>query len=894
MKPKTRDYYELIKHISEGYALHKMIFDEKGNPVDYEFIEVNDAFTQITGKKREEIEGKTALEILSWLKKDGVKSSAFARYGKISKEGGVVKLVNNYFVAYDKWMNVTAFSTGDGYFTTLAQDRTAEKLLKSTNQYTEERYRSILETVPVAIVEADITQVMNSVNALRGETEDICEFLRQRPEFVNQTREIFSIKSLNNEAVRLFKAKSQQDLMERVPQLLREVSDREWIRFINGIWTEKAIIELEISLKDFSSEELMLFIQAKVIHLKEESRLLISMLNVTHIKQMEVEWEKQQIELQASYEQMEAYSGELRETQSDLYLTNKKLAQTNEILINREKQLKMALQSAREALWILEEKSGKLENIGDWKGLLGYEPDELSDDLNQWLCLVHEEDKDRLRLKLQGAFEKNEGFFEVEYRIRNKEGKWLWALSRGEVMTSQEGGGKMILGTHQDITQRKEIEQRLDYISFYDVLTALPNRYYLMQKLDEELERAKRNRNIMAIVSLDLDGFKKINESMGSSLGDELLTMIAARLRAHIRKQDFVARASSDEFTMIFSDLKNKEDITSLVRNILKRFDKPFKIDEKEVFVSFSMGISVFPDNGDEISELYKKADLALMGAKKAGKNTFRFYTAKMNTKALKRLEMETKMHKAIEKNEFTLYYQPQFDLTTNSLVGVEALLRWEDSKTCFIPPVEFIPIAEESGLIIPLGTWVMKNACLQRKRWSDMGLNDFRVSINISPLQFAQENFLDILKQTMDETGINPHELMLEITEGILMDDIEDTIKKLDKIKKLGCKLSIDDFGTGYSSLAYLRKFPIDELKIDKSFVLDLSYPDNASIVKTIISLAKNLNLDVIAEGIEDTVQKDFLLENKCNKMQGFLFGHPESKEKIEEFLKELMGGKL
>jgi diguanylate cyclase (GGDEF)-like protein len=470
-------------------------------------------------------------------------------------------------------------------------------------------------------------------------------------------------------------------------------------------------------------------------------------------------------------------------------------------------------------------------------------------------------------------------------------GNWLWTVSRGEVLMKEDGKSKMILGTHQDISRRKEAEQKLDYISSFDVLTGLPNKNFLMQKLDEELGRAKRNNAIMAVVSLDLDGFKKINDSMGNAVGDQLLVLVANRLRKHIRKQDFVARYGSDEFTMVFPDIKDKENVTSLVRNLFKRFEKPFSVADSEIFVNISMGIVIYPDNGVIIQDLLQKAGFALMGAKRGTKNTFKFYTAKMNVKAMKRLEMETRLHKAIEKKNFLLYYQPQFDLNSNTLVGVEALLRWKDPEKGLISPSEFIPVAEESGLIIPLGKWVLKEACLQMKRWKDMGLSGFRVSVNISPLQFSQENFYDILKEIIHETQIDSRDLMLEITEGILMDDVEETRKKLNMIKALGCKLSIDDFGTGYSSLAYLRKFPIDELKIDKSFVLDLVYPDNASIVKTIISLAENLNLDVIAEGIEDNLQRDFLLKNKCNMMQGYLFGYPETPQKVESFLKEFYG---
>src|SRR6056297_1886891 len=891
MKPKTADYYELIKHLSEGYALHKMIFDDDGIPVDYEFTQVNEAFLEITGKRREEIVGKKATDILPWVKEEGKKAEAFSRYGKIAKEGGEVRIVDNYFSTYDKWMNVTAFSTGDGYFTTLVKDRTIETNLKTTNKYSEERYHTILETVPIAIVEADVTDILEMMQQTKKNSEDFEGFLVEHPNFYENARDLLDLRAVNNEAVRLFKAKSQKELVNILSSLISKKSRREWRRFFKGLWEKKDVIELEVTFKDCNSDEMILFMRSKMLVLKDEIRLLISMMNVTHLKQMETEWEKQQIELQANYEQMEAYTAELREAQTDLSYINKKLAQTNEILMNREKQLTMALQSAREALWILEEKSGRIENIGNWQEFLGYTKDELRSDLNQWLSLIHEEDKERLRLVLQQAFDKNKGFFEVEYRIRTKSGKWLWTVSRGEVLMKEDGKTKMILGTHQDISRRKEAEQKLDYISSFDVLTGLPNRNYLMNKLDEELDRAKRNDTIMAVVSLDLDGFKKINDSMGNAVGDQLLVLVANRLRKHIRKQDFVASYGSDEFTMVFPDIKNKENVTSLVRNLFKRFETPFHVADSEIFVNISMGIAIYPDNGNIIQDLLQKAGFALMGAKRGTKNTFKFYTSKMNIRAMKRLELETRLHKAIEKKNFLLYYQPQFDLNKNTLVGIEALLRWNDPEKGLIPPSDFIPVAEESGLIIPLGKWVLKEACLQMKKWKDIGLDGFRVSVNISPLQFSQENFFDILVEIIEETQVDPQDLMLEITEGILMDDVEDTRKKLNRIKDLGCKLSIDDFGTGYSSLAYLRKFPIDELKIDKSFVLDLVYPDNASIVKTIISLAENLNLSVIAEGIEDNVQKDFLLKNKCNMMQGYLFSHPEKPENIEAFLKEFYG---
>ena len=411
MKLKTADYFELIKHLYEGYALHKMILDEDGTPVDYEFIDVNDAFLGITGKKREEIVGKKASEILPWISRVGNKVEAFIRYGKLSKEGGVATINNSYFSAYDKWMNVTAFSTGDGYFTTLVRDRTIETTLKNSNKYTEERYHTILETVPVAIVEMDVTEMVHQYRMEKEHYRTFEEYFQAHPDFYSDAKKCMSVKGVNNEAVRLFKSQNQEELVKELPGLTGSKSRREWRRFFKGLWDEQDVIELEVTFKDCNAEEMILFIRSKILFLKDEFRLLVSMMNVTHIKQMEVEWEKQQIELQANYEQLEAYTQELRETQSDLSLINVKLAQTNEILMNREKQLTLALKSAREALWILEEKSGQLENIGHWQEFLGYENHEIGSDLNQWLSLVHEEDQERLRIVLPTAFEKKEGFF---------------------------------------------------------------------------------------------------------------------------------------------------------------------------------------------------------------------------------------------------------------------------------------------------------------------------------------------------------------------------------------------------------------------------------------------------------------------------------------------------
>jgi diguanylate cyclase (GGDEF)-like protein/PAS domain S-box-containing protein len=887
----TKDYYELVKNLHEGYAYHRMIYDNAGNPVDYVFLEVNEMFLKITGHVKENIIGKKATEVLKWLNSENPEEGVFRSYGDLSKKGGQIVYNNVFLKEYGKWVRIVAFSTGDGYFTTLVRDATHENLLKKSNKYTEERYHTILETVPVSILEIDLSEIWEVISELKKDHLDFDTVMELHPEFYLQARGFFKLLAVNEEAIRMFKARDEDDFISHISRLFTKENDCDWRRLFKGIWHEKDIIELELKIKDFNDDEMAIFVRAKILFVKEEVKMLMSVLNVTHIKSMEVEWEKQQTELMASYEQMEAYNIELKEAQKDLSRINEKLTATNDQLSRRERQLNMALQSARESLWILEEKSGHIENVGSWQHFLGFEDKEFAASFDNWLSLIHEEDKERVRLALQKAFSENEKFFEVEYRIRTKSGMWLWALSRGEVLLNEEGSSKLILGTHQDISRRKEAERRLDYLVAFDQLTGLPNKQTLTMKLQEEIERNKRNDSVMAVLALDLDGFKRINESMGHSFGDMLLSQVSSRLRQKVRKQDFIARSSSDEFSIIFPDIKGKDKIAYLARNLLKRFETPFLINDKEVFVTASIGIAIFPDNGESDDTLLKKADLALIESKKAGKNTFRFYNANMNSKATRKLELETRLHRAIEQHQFVLYYQPQFDLKTNTVVGVEALIRWCDPDVGIISPGEFMPIAEETGLILPIGDWVLSRACYELHEWRQKGLKPFRMSVNISPLQFAQENFLEILKNTIVESNIDPKYLMLEITESILMDDIESVRKKLQEIKDIGCSLSIDDFGTGYSSLAYLRKFPIDELKIDKSFVLDLSYPDNASIVKTIISLANNLNMSVIAEGIEENSQCEFLIQNDCNMMQGYLFGHPMSHEQIEDFLKEFLG---
>ena len=886
----VKGFLNVIDNMKEGYAFHKMLYDENGEPYDYQFIYVNDAFLKIVNKKKEDFEGRNATEVLPWVQ--GNKNNrAIREYGRLSMTGGVIERKEQFLDNYLKWVDIKAISSGDQFFSTIIRDITVEKELERDLKYDEERYRTMLETVPVSILEADITEMWHMITEAKMKHSNIKDFLASHPEVIQQLQGFMLVKAVNNEAVRLFNADSQRELIKNIHKVTTKETNTSWKRFFKDLWHDRDLIETEAVFQDLQENKMILFLRMKKIITREKVILLISIMNVSHLKQMEAEWEKQQTELYANYEQMEAYNEELRATQEDLSEINAELSRTNSRLVKREEQLKIALQSAKEALWILDERTGDFEDIGDWESLLGYETGELGRSFETWLHYIHKDDRERVKTVLQQAFYEEDSFFEIEYRFKNKEGNWVWVLSKGRVTRDSDDHSKKILGTHQDITRRKEAEQRLSYLTAYDNLTGLPNMTYLNERLTEEIERARRSKKNIAVLTLDLDGFKKINDSMGHNAGDALLVMVASRLRKRIRRSDFIARVSSDEFALIFPEIDQRANISKLADNVLGKFSRPFKVEQNEVFLKSSIGIATFPDDGNNVDSLIKKSELALLRAKQKGKNQFKFYTETMNTKAVKRFNLETRLHRAIEKEQFVLNYQPQFNLKTSKLVGIESLIRWEDPDRGTISPGDFIPIAEESGLIVPIGNWVLKEACGQLKSWHNMGFYPLTISVNLSPLQFSQDDLVDIVRGVIDDSGIDPSDLMLEITENLLMEDQKEAYEKLKALKDMGCKLSIDDFGTGYSSLAYLRKFPIDELKIDKSFVLDLEFPDNASIVKTIISLAENLNLNVIAEGIEQESQKDFLMTNKCNLMQGFLFGHPMKKEDLETYLTEFFG---
>ncbi|WP_169824214.1 EAL domain-containing protein [Clostridium formicaceticum] len=453
-----------------------------------------------------------------------------------------------------------------------------------------------------------------------------------------------------------------------------------------------------------------------------------------------------------------------------------------------------------------------------------------------------------------------------------------------------EGGVvKEVVGSAIDITQHRKAEEKIRHMAYYDTLTGLPNRIFFNERVAAAIKKADTNKRKIAILFLDLDQFKIINDTLGHATGDQLLREAAARLNKCISKDDIISRMGGDEFTVLLSNIEKHQDAVKVAERMLDILKQSFTINEYELFISASIGISLYPYHGDDIETLLKNADIAMYKAKDDGRNNLQLYTSTINSYAIERLNMENNLRKAIDQNEFFLHYQPKVDVETGKVVGCEALVRWQHPEMGLVSPNDFIPLAEETGLIISIGAWVLKSACLQNVMWHHVGYRDLSVSVNISAKQFQHQNIVEIVSKVLKETGLSPEHLELEITENCIMQNMERTIAIIQQLKDIGVKISIDDFGTGFSSMAYLREFEVDKLKIDKIFIDSINHSSrNAAIVASIINMAHSLDLKVIAEGVETEEQLSLLKTYKCNEIQGYLFSKPLSAEGFIEMITE------
>jgi diguanylate cyclase (GGDEF)-like protein len=462
-------------------------------------------------------------------------------------------------------------------------------------------------------------------------------------------------------------------------------------------------------------------------------------------------------------------------------------------------------------------------------------------------------------------------------------------------------GGDKVLTIITNISDYKNAAEKAEYLAYHDPLTNLPNRYLFNDRLQQAITYVEREKKMLAILFLDLDNFKQINDTIGHKAGDQLLRGVADRLMKSVRATDsvthvskvesesVVARLGGDEFTMILSKIGNIEEPAIVAGRILEMLAEPFTVGAQELYITASMGIAVYPFDGKDLETLLINADVAMYQAKRLGRNSYKYYSESMNKCAFERFQVENKLRKALDHNEFMLFYQPQIDIQNGKIIGVEALIRWLQPDLVLTRPSEFIPLAEQTGLIIPMGEWVLRVACEQNRAWQKIGIAPMLMTVNVSSIQFSQNNFVETVSQILSETGLDPHYLQLELTESAIMQNSQDTIYKLQALQAMGVQTSIDDFGTGYSSLKYLKHFPLHTLKIDTSFVRDLiTSTTDQSIVKAIITLAHNFNLKVIAEGVESRKQLDYLQEAGCEAIQGYYICPPLNSIALAQFTKK------
>ena len=475
--------------------------------------------------------------------------------------------------------------------------------------------------------------------------------------------------------------------------------------------------------------------------------------------------------------------------------------------------------------------------------------------------------------------------------LRNyrKDGSLFWNDLSVSPVLDETGRVAHFVWVINDVTEREQHEELLEYQANHDALTGLPNRNLLADRITQSLANAHRYNMPVAVLFIDLDNFKFVNDSLGHALGDRMLIIQADRLHKSIRSGDTVARYGGDEFVVVVSNLEKSEDAASVAQNIQELVSRPFTIDGHEFGITCSIGISLYPKDGHDVDSLLKNADAAMYRAKEQSRNSFQFYTSEMNDRVVERMVIERHLRHALEMGQLEMHYQPQIELTNGRIVGVEALLRWHSPDLGTVPPSRFIPLAEETGLIVPIGEWVLKTCCEQNKAWQDAGLTPLTISVNISARQLQKKDLSGDIAGILRETGLKPRFLELEIVESMVMKDVESAMVIMNELKSLGIQLAMDDFGTGYSSLSYLKRFPFDRLKIDLSFVRDImTDPESASIARTIIAMAHNLNLRAIAEGVETKEQLDYLRLHGCDEIQGFYVSPPVNCPRVRALAQE------
>lgn len=601
--------------------------------------------------------------------------------------------------------------------------------------------------------------------------------------------------------------------------------------------------------------------------------------NINKRKRTEALLLKQNEELISVQNELAAQEEELRQNFNELYFNEEKIRQHEEMY-------RLVAEGSNDGLWTWDLISD-IKTVSDrGQQLLGL-AEKVINTTENWKLLIHAEDLRGVLTALEAHLSGRNHLYQAEYRVASRDGGYRWILSRGKALLDSNGRPVWMGGSYTDITDRKFKEEKIRHMAYYDALTGLANRELLTQTINKALNKAKQDGSQGALIFIDIDNFKLINDTYGHPWGDKLLINISGKLVALVCSAGMVARLGGDEIIIFLPNIDNAGEIITYADKVMRLLEQPIVVNEHAFHITASAGIAYYPEHGNNIDELLRNADTAMYSAKNSGKRTYRMFDKSMHDAVVEKTQMEARLRQTLERRELRLHYQAQYNVNTGQVEGFEALLRWESPDYGLVAPLKFIPLAEETGLIVGIGSWVLEQACAFSQQLYTMGRGRLCTAVNISVVQLIQEDFVDKVATVLAKTGLPPMFLELEITESVLMERFEDNVRKLEELRDMGVRIALDDFGSGYSSLTYLKKLPITVLKMDKAFIDDIAVEGtDTAITGSIIELAHRMGLEVVAEGVETMSQLGYLKEKQCDIVQGYLINRPLPPEEFVDWL--------
>lgn len=927
-----KKYKYLFENMLSGFALHEMIFDDTGIPIDYIFLDVNSAFEKQTGLKKKDLINKKITDILPEIKNDPI--DWIARYGKVAVTGETIHF-ENFSKPLNKWFSVTAYQLNKGQFATIFNDITyrvrAEDKYKKLFIEKEERVKElecIYSVTQLTYKQKDFSFILQDIVDVLPPAWQYPEMVRAKiifdgNEYVSQAFKNTPLKQsceiiVNNESRGVIEVYYQQEHSEGDENLFL-IEERTLINNIAKIISEsfvrknaerqitilsKAINQSPVSIMIAGPNGDLEYVNTQFEKLTGYSSSEVIGKNPRFIKSGKTSKALYK-QLWQAMTQGKSWSGELqnRKKNGDLFweyayfspvisdsgelqhimsikenITDKKKIESNLLSLGQ------IINESVNEIYIFDKKTLKFTYINHAaRTNLGYSLDKILE--MHAYDIKPEYNKTSFKKAISSLSKDNKKKLHYKTVHARKDGSQYPVEVHLQLIKKQDT--TQYLAFIIDTTEQDKSEAKFQYQAQYDKLTELPNRNLFIDRIYQAIKQSHRSHKKIAILFIDLDRFKSINESLGHEFGDSLLKEIALRLKHCIRETDSIARFGGDEFAIMIDEIDETSAIDDIVTTIIEQVSQVIKLNKQQLYITASIGISIYPNDGETPEVLLRNADSALYKAKDEGRNTFQYYTSEMTSKAFEHILMESNLRKALANHEFIVYYQPQTFGKDNRIFGMEALVRWQHPKLGMISPAKFIPLAEETGLIIPLGEEIFDIATKQIVQWMKDSSTNYRVAINLSVKQLQQTNIVEKLTKILKSNKCSPEWIELEVTEGYVMKNPELAINTLQHFSDMGVEMAIDDFGTGYSSLSYLKRLPINKLKIDQSFVRDLSVDeDDKAIVKSIIYLSKAMNLKVIAEGVETHEQKNFLQKQGCKEIQGYLYSKPVPADEMTKLL--------